>query len=478
MNLERLPLAALQRPVNSFSNLFHHRAVIVEGVRKIAFRNMAHLTVAMRRGPSLSHVAGDYWVGEVQRRMLQDQGLEDTPLHRTLIGWATYYPLQVHLALLAAEVEFYREWCQATPILDDSGFTAYLDTRAEFVERLQAFRHFFLHPSREHAPSEVGFLSVRGSYNLAPEMQAKLDEYLHDVRDRLLDELRGLLSALPELQRLYCLSRFWPRNLVRMMEHRDQLGHEHVQRQMSQLRERLDQLGDEAACWSPSPVQQNKAAILAGFLDVASPSLVEQTYTNLPPSQTPMTTLTLAWLTAGSAPASYGDGRHASHVRGNLGELRRVIIAAGVLLNELVTARGLRTPEQLLQLAATLSESDFAQLLFDELFGQGLQHAEEHASLNRVRVALLYEPLRLYRELVEANPAVARPGLDQLAEPEALAALAVHRNGVFHVCKPHVEPLQADLASARPDLMDAASKLQPELSAFFGTPSNELPSPA
>ena len=472
--LERLGLAKLRDPVNSYRNLFYHRTVVVEGIRKIAFRNMAHLSDAMGRSPSLDSVQGDDWITEVQRRMLHDQGVDDTPLNRTLIGWATYHPLQVYLGLLYAEVEFYQRFCKGKSLLDDGSFSAYLDNREEFVEKLGEFRHFFLHPSRETAPSELGFLSVRGSYNLVPEMQSMVDDYLFRTRARLSDALCGMLSGLPEVQRLFCLSEFLPRNHGRMALHHDSQGQEHVLGQMERVVGRLAEVEDEASSWSPSHDQKEKAAILAAYLDEVSPSRPEQTYSNLSPSQTPMSVLTLSSLTAGMAPCSYGSGRYASHVQGNIGEVRRVIIAAGVLQNEFITGRGEFAAEHLKELASTMSEGDFINHLYGDPFSEGLQHADEQASLLRVSAALLFEPLRLYTELVKATPGISRSGLDELAAPAALLDLSVHRNSVFHVCKPRQEPLQADLATARPALVEAVSRLHPELSAFFGIASEEL----
>ena len=272
------------------------------------------------------------------------------------------------MALLYAEVEFYQRFCKGKPLLDDSGFSTYLRRQEEFVEKLGEFRHFFLHPSRENAPSELGFLSVRGSYNLAPEMQSEVDDYLYNLRGRLLNVLLGMLSGLPEIQRLYCLSEFLHKNHIRMTEHRDPQGQEHVLGQMKKVMERLAEIGEEVASWSPSHQQKDKAAILATFLNEVSPSTPEQTYTNLLPSQTPMSVVTLSSLTAGLAPGSYGSGRYASHVQGNLGEVRRIIIAAGVLQNEFITGRGRFTPEHLKELASTMSESDFANHLYRDLF--------------------------------------------------------------------------------------------------------------
>ena len=473
-SLEHLGLARFRDPVDSYRNLFYHRTVVVEGIRKIAFRNMAHLSDAMGRQPSLESVRDDDWIIEVQRRMLHDQGMDDTPLNRTLIGWATYYPLQVYLALLYAEVEFYRKFCEGKTLLDDAGFSAYLRSREQFVEKLGGFRHFFLHPSVENAPSELGFLNVRGSYNLAPEVQSKVDEYLYGMRGRLLDVLLGALSKLPEIQRLYCLSEFLPKNHMRMQDHHDTQGQEHVLGQMKEVIDRLAEIGAEAASWSPRSDQEEKATTLATYLNEVSPSVPEQTYINLASSQTPMSLFPLSSLTTGSAPGSYGGSRYTSHVQRNLGEIRRVIIAAGVLQNEFVTGRGRFTPEQLSELAATTSKSEFANSLSSDLFSEGLHNAEEYSSLGRVGAALLYEPLRLYCELVKTTPDISRPGLEELAAPAVLTDLSSHRNSVFHVCKPTQEPLRADFATARPSSMDAIGRLGTELSAFFGLTSEEL----
>ena len=473
-DLERLGLAKLRDPVNCYRNLFYHRTVVAEGIRKIAFRNMAHLTDAIGRPPSLGSVRDDDWVTEVQQRMLHDQGMDDTPLNRTLIGWATYHPLQVYLALLYAEVEFYQKFCRGKPLLNDSGFSAYLDSREEFVVKLGEFRHFFLHPSRENAPSELEFLSVRGSYNLAPELQSNVDQYLYDMRGRLLDLLRGILDGLPEVQRLYCLSEFLPQNHGRMAMHHDSQGQQHVVGQMEKVIRRLAEIGEEAASWSPSHGQKEKAATLATYLNELSPSIPEQTYADLKPSQTPMSILTLSSLTAGLAPGSFGSGRYPSHVQGNIGEIRRVIMAVGVLQNEVITGLGKFTPEHLKVLASSMSDSEFANYVHGDLFSRGLQHADEQASLGRVGAALLFEPLRLYSEVIKAFPGISRSGLDELTATGALAALAVHRNSVFHVSKPRQEPIQADLGTSCPSLLGAVSRLHPELSTFFGITAEEM----
>lgn len=185
------------------------------------------------------------------------------------------------------------------------------------------------------------------------------------------------------------------------------------------MTKRLNELSKEVAAWSPSPAQSEKAAVLADYLNEVSPSLPGQTQTNLTSSQTPMSTETLSSLIAGLAPASYGRGRHASHIRKNTGGIRRVIVAAGVLANEQVRVRGRYTPEGLKDLASTMSETDFKKFVYETQFAEGLQHASEFASLGRVNAALLYEPLRLYRDLTQAAPSLARSALSELTEQAA-----------------------------------------------------------
>lgn len=91
--------------VRSYRNLFYHRTVLLEGIRRMAMRNMAHLTDAREHCDAHASLEEDDWVPRVQAKMLSDQGLENNELNRTVIEWATFCLLQVYLALLYAEIE-------------------------------------------------------------------------------------------------------------------------------------------------------------------------------------------------------------------------------------------------------------------------------------------------------------------------------------------------------------------------------------
>ena len=161
-NLEQLDLAEIENAVNCYRNLFYHRRVILEGVRKVAIRNMVHLSDAIAYCESSGDTLRDeQWVGRVQRKMLADQQLEDNEVNRELIGWATYYPVQEYLALLHAEVEFYQEFCTSSAILADPTLSQHIDAKTEFTSTLSKFRDFYLHPAAANAPGEVTSLAWR-----------------------------------------------------------------------------------------------------------------------------------------------------------------------------------------------------------------------------------------------------------------------------------------------------------------------------
>ena len=468
-DLRKLNLTKIQNVVNCYRNLFYHRTVILEGIRKVAFRNMSHLSEAMDYCKSTGDTLHDHrWIDRIQQKMLADQQLENNELNRVLIGWATYYPVQVYLALLYAEVEFYQRFCNNSNVLADDIFSAYLDTRTNFTSKLLTFRHFFLHPSEDNTSSELDFLSVEGSYNLAPELQTHLDEYLVRTRLKVLGNLKSILFSLPENQRLYCTLQFLGMNFKRMEDFGDLEGMRHTVRQLRELEKQLGTISESMKSQPPSQKQMKMALTLAECLNEVSPSSPEQQHTELVPKQTPMTTLMLSLLVSEQAPRSYGNSRNAAHVTKNIGLLRRIIITAGVLLNEALTVQGRYSFDQIIDLGKKMSSEEIANSHFEAIRQNGLQHASEVASLYRVSTALLYEPLRLYAAAAKENCELSNQGLDRITAPNRMDNLNVYRNSVFHVFDPRKHSGKVDLAVVDPTLINEASASFGELAGFFG----------
>ena len=468
-NLEELNLTDLRAVVNCYRNLFYHRTVILEGIRKIAFRNMIHLSETIKDHGANDNALRDHqWVKDIQGKMLADQGLENNKLNRMLIGWATWYPVQVYLALLYAEVEFYQRFCSKWDILADDVFSAYLETRTEFTSKLNGFRDFFLHPSEKNASSKSDFLSHEGSYNLASELQRNLDEYLTRTRSKVFKELKKILLKLPEIERLNCTCLFLGIKLKRMEDFGDLEGVDKVFGQLKEIWKQMIQIPADIRSRPPSKKHKKLALTLTELMNEVSPSGPEQQFTNLRAKQTPMNKWVLPLIISDEDPYSYGNSRTAIHVGKNVGLLKGLLITVGVLLNEAVTVRGEYALENLYEHAEKMPLEELADSVFNDTGRKGLQHSQEIVSLYRVSTALLYEPLSLYAKVRRENDSVAIQRLDIILSRDRLENLRDFRHSVFHVLKPGKHPQEVDLAMTDPVLCDDSLNLYMGVSEFFG----------
>ena len=377
LHIEDLDLSEIRVAVDAFRNLFYHRTVLVEGIRRIAMRNMLHLTDAKQHcNAHASSPEEDDWVPRVQAKMLSDQDLEDNEVNRMVVAWATFYPVQVYLALLYAEIEYARNMQSESRFFEDDQLFPYLDRREEAITKLHGFRNSFLHPNSESSRCEIVFLAHGNSYNAAPEMQAALDGYLQRVNQKLI-----------------------------------------------------------------APLDDSDVLPLATELSSETPSR----------RQPPMNLLLLQPLFSDSGGQErYGDSRVAKHAIRNTEFIRRLLIAAGVMTNEVLQELLNKGPEAALA----------------ELQDERLHHAELIAAPARLSAALLYEPLRLYSEMEKQDASVHDETLSglvvNLKEP-----LCEFRNAVFHVPDYTKDPAHLDHAAVG-TLHDTIGHFYVGLAKFFG----------
>lgn len=459
MRLEDLNLTDLGVAVRAYRTLFHHRTVFLEGIRRIAARNMIHLAEARDHCAAFSSSADeDDWVTRVQSKMLSDQGLDDSEMNRAVLQGATFLPLQTYLALLYAEIECVRKSRNESPFFEDDGLFPYLDEREEAISRLRRFRDSFLHPHSASARLEMGFLTYGPSYNVAPEMQAILDEYLSRVRWKLVAALKTIFAALPGVQRVYCLSRAWMVNSERMEHYQDLAGMEHVVTQVEKLTDEMEEAAEDIKSWSPTDRQTQTARTLSDYWNDVSPSGPEQRYENPTTRQTPMNPALLAPLLSGSGgPERYGKSRAGIHAIRNAALIGRLLFTTAMLLNEGITWQGELSLEQLRQMGPK------AQV--NALRARGLQSGDVIVAPSRVSAALLYEPLRLYSQMEHEDASVRDDGLADLAS--RLGTLRRFRNSVFHVLD-HTRGSPASLDVAITDPGFDIVRLYTGLAAFFG----------
>ncbi len=244
-DIAQLDLAHLRTTVMQFQDLFHHRTVLLEPVRRMTYRNMAHLTDAMDRCEASGHTHSgkDDMIRCRQTVMLNDQGLEVTPLTLMLTGLSTFAPMKLYLALLYAELEYFQKRLTATTSLQDEGFSKYLSCKVEWLGALKSFRLQFLRPGSKPGGEEE-FLQTRDSYNLAPMVQSKLDEYLEQRRLHLHGMIQSALDCLPDIQWVNVLWRFIGLNFKRMEACQDGAGIRRLTEMASKVREQVGRLSE------------------------------------------------------------------------------------------------------------------------------------------------------------------------------------------------------------------------------------------
>ncbi len=439
-------IAAIEAATRPFRNALYHRNAIVEGIRKVASRNMIHLTDAMQRCARRD----DAWVERVQAVMLEDQGMDDNRINRAVLPLATLYPVQIYLALLYGQIEFFEKTSKKLGAYRDPDYRNCIDEHEDAIALLKPFRDSLLHPGPDSDADEKQLLlATPESYNLAPYLQREFDGYLHRVRARLSDALLSTLYALPDAQRLYCFREFIRVNTARMADHQDETGLEHLSDQTNRLSQELDRLPETAKSWSPNRKERDRAHRLAQCLDDLSPSMQEQQYDTPGSRQTPMSAEMILVSAAGcqSPLPLESEDRHQRHLVQYALHYQRLVHCALILWNENIAAK-----REFVEAAQGMSFEDISRLVHATIPTLTSRQVMDQTALSTVATALASEPLRIYWKIVEANPAIRNEHLDRyLAVPGRLQAIRNHRNVVFHIEKRSPHPVQADIVIADAD---------------------------
>lgn len=492
IDLEKIDITNIQSIVFPYGNLFYHRTVILERIRKIAFRNMCHLTEATEHCNNRTN--GKASIECIQAKMLRDQGLENNKTNRTVIGWATFYPLQLYLALFYAEIESFEKLKKTHNIYADDELDSYLETNKELICRFRKFRHSFLHPSQNSIFAELQFLQVESSYNLAPILQGKFDGYLQRLRSKLSNYLLDILNRLPEIQRLYCFHSFLGLNLERMNLYHDLAGMERCVSQIEELSQRITALPDRIQSWLPNQKQTKVASRIAQCLNEASPawhevqsiqmgsdlvqnfegdtSIVSEVQSTDPvETQTAMQDRIIAMLASGRRISNcLGSGRHATHLKKNIGFYIRILITSIVLWNEFLYEENSINLSLLQknQQYPFITQEERMYLWQDIQNNFSLQDCNEWVAPHRVNTALFYELLRIYRDVSKEDPSVANRKLDAFTSSKKLKKFGLHRNSIFHVLDSRKTSAEADLMSTTSGNMDIYGELTNGILEFWG----------
>lgn len=448
-DLRNVNIVEIESVTRPWRNALHHRNTFVEGIRKIASRNMAHVQAAKEYCGVLDDAEeeSEDWIADVQKKMLEDQQLENTPLNRALLLSATFFPLQVYACLFYAEVEFFYEKSKDVEFYRDSGMSDCLDSHKMLINDLRKFRDSFLHPSPESDPCEISFLNW-SPFSILPELQTRFDEYLIGAQEKIFGYLQSIESELPREQRVCLLRKWLSRLAVRTIGYKDSEGMRQIKTQM----QRLQGIDGNTLSWSPDRKQEEIASRLGKCLNDISTCEPEQRYTEPTGKQTPMpsdSNLMKEFLRrfrdASSLSLNSGN-RHEAQIVENRSFFVNLLTGIHVLLNEAAHEGPL---VDIRQKRMIMDDDEFAEYGESRVMEHGMQYWNEAMAPCRVALALLYEPLRVYKAASERNPSISvRKIGDYLSVRDRLETLRNFRNSVFHVWNVETDPGSVDPSMA------------------------------
>ena len=392
---ERVPMATLRH----YRNLRWHRSTILEGIRRLAVRNINHrVRVMIRLGVGVDTQMID--AKTVFDRLHEDQGMPANVNARPMVVPINTMPWEMYLCLLHAELESYLAASRRDSGLVFPPLEEFLDSRRAVVKDLKKIRDKVLHPANgimlDDALDSFEKAGTRldGHYlKLVFDAQRRLDEYCAWLRESL--------EILVAAERADARRSAQPR---RGMRAKLKMATAALTHQLPKF------IGEHSLDGLQTPFDRRKWHLL-GLNEVID---VE------------------------------GVMRFPFFVRRAHTDCFRILVWSLVFANEFVHLTDfmkLRTIETPADLAAHKPYA-FIQADTDKMSAQ--QIGDLLAPL-RVSNALLSEPLRLYYNVVRDTPELRDGTLEAIAGPGPVpAAFSRYRNVIFHVGPDDPDPSEAE----------------------------------
>ena len=140
---DRLPNATLRH----YRNLRRHRSTILEGVRRIAVRNINHLMRTMTR-LGIRNLGREGDAKAVLNLLFEEQGMGADVNSRPMVDYINMVPWEMYLCLLYVELESYHSASRRDPGLAFGPLEELFDSKGAAIEDLKTVRDKVLHPSK------------------------------------------------------------------------------------------------------------------------------------------------------------------------------------------------------------------------------------------------------------------------------------------------------------------------------------------
>ena len=473
-----------------YSRLREHRCRITEGIRVIAFRNMDHLTTATEK-TGVRRLSDEASYISVQNKMLEDQALEQSHTNRWLLGHATWVPWEIYMCLLYAEIENYMAISQKHTSLVYKPIEDYLASNHDVVQSLRGVRDRLLHPLKEtnYDKSLLDFMDranrIAPDYRIAiVQAQHIIDDYLEWLRESFIESVSEEAVALSNEQLLESIRK----NVEGLTGLQEKSVDDEEKKAIAQsLKEELELRDFLVQNFDPGPAlaatQRQQLVKWEARRDILVQPLPKRPYYSSPDSiQTsvhkelssflpnPGEQEQLPW--TGEALPEFLRQRRSEYI----GLLFRSLILLNEPYTNTIAVFDSKFPGK--SRAEVWGSEDLRRSFLRQVApletAEDYTRTELHMSPHIVSLALLAEPLRLYKQATSDRHELRREVIEQRISGDSLAPFLRMRNVVFHVPDDRTDFFKAEL-----DFFDKASSLGEDYREVIGSLlSFYLPDPA
>ena len=375
-----------------FRDLRHHRAYVLEEIRKVFWRNMNAFHNAMVE-LRLDRINRRSDFDAVRDRILEAQDVPVIDVTRSILSWTLWLQWELYHCLLYAEIESYRKTSDTSASIRDPQLSNFLRENEDAVNSLKDVRHKVLHPQKELDLGEAESMFIKHAsrtsghgYTFVRDLQNHLDAFIEQLK------VKAAATMLVEYD-----SKALPSDPSKA--------------EIMQVVKKFRRFDLEVPIWAYLPIP----SIELSANRILTSEQLEFWYSVLEFEAGEDRTEVVPEFVRRAAPGMWLI-------------VRLVYVLTAELISYETVSDGAIVSEPW---PGALDNSDLHNRLRDEFRRQqvGMQNA-----FVRIAVSLLMEPIRIYQNAVEREPSCRSTAVDDvLPSKDVMSGIGKYRNIVFHV---------------------------------------------
>ena len=383
-------------------SIHYHRCLVLEGVRRAALRNIGS------SDKTKSNSIIDPGAARLYSRKYNtpvEVILEDlNGICRDMFGIFMNSLWEVYLCLLCEELQAYRRLVKRNSNFDYLPLSAFLDANGDLLAHLQEFRDRVLHPESRTSMTDA----LDGMLSSLDRQDEPFPKFIVDAQ---------FLVDAHTVRFWYSMGSYF------ITEGDKEIASKALESRRFGRIERLNRIA-KGICHQPLPHWPNSSDLLGN------------------PSQIQFFTLGPIRNQKGYEKGDRTERRES--YPDNIRRARRgcvqMLMRALAFYNEFVSFMDVEKLFACPVDPSTDPSIDIEQFLHADKAPKTVQEQENQQALLRVTLALLHEPLRLYKEASEEAPSLRVPELDSFVHSDLkFGVLEALRKSVFHVPRDHLD---------------------------------------